>query len=374
MLDSQKIRVLHVTSTRYGIGGVEKLLLDMSPLYDQSRFDVSYCNLFCARDGFGEFPTTLRELTGSVVSIRGNRWFQTPLVFFRLLRYFRRNEFDVIHLHMIKATIIGVIVSLFLKHSKIVITRHYTRALTNHPGFVKWLDAKVTARAARVIAISDYVKQDLISEGVPEARIVKVMNGTKLAAIERPVPKFGGDPSGFRVICVGSLTRRKGHRHLIAAFRQVVNRYPLTKLTIVGEGPERERLQSQIRDLALGENIELLGFRKDIDERLAKSDLYVHPSIHEPFGIAILEAMVAELCVIATKVEGIPEIVVEQETGILVRPTDEVALAEAILERIENPTDTLRMGRRGFDRARELFGIERTVGSYQSVYYDVVGA
>src|SRR5688500_12738880 len=103
----KKIRILHLTSTRYGIGGVEKLLLDMSDKYDADRFDVSYCNLFCDADGQGVFPVAMRERGLTVYEVKGRSLSDIPQMVSSLARLLRQERFDVLHLHMLQATIVG---------------------------------------------------------------------------------------------------------------------------------------------------------------------------------------------------------------------------------------------------------------------------
>lgn len=372
--DKRKIRVLHLTSTRYGIGGVERLLLDMADRYDSDRFDVSYCNLFCEREGRGEFPTAIRAAGHRSFTIKGRRSSDVPIMLLKLIDLFRRERFDVVHLHMIKATILGGVAAL-LSGTKTVVTKHYTKALTSHPAVIKWLDAFFTSRADQAIAISEYVRQDMIAQGISQERITVAMNGTDLVSNVLPtsLEDRQSENNVFTIVSVGSLTERKGHRYLVEAISQVVEHFPKVRLQIIGEGPLRTTLNQLIMTLGLQSNVELLGFRSNVGAHLRACDLYVHPSIHEPFGIAILEAMAAGKCVVASAVEGVPEIVVDGRTGVLVPASDIGELSRAINNRIDDRLGTEDMGRAGLQRVTDLFGIERTVSTYQTVYLSVIG-
>ncbi len=162
----RKIRILNVTSTRYGIGGVERLLLDMSDKFDDREFEISYCNLFDAADGEGAFPTELRRRGLAIHEIKGTRVVDIPGMVRELMTLMQRERFDIVHLHMMKASILGWFASRrFSSHA--VITRHYTNALiAKHPWPVRRLDSMAVRGMEHVVAISKRVRDDLVSAGI----------------------------------------------------------------------------------------------------------------------------------------------------------------------------------------------------------------
>ena len=166
---NRKIKILHVTSTRYGIGGVEKLLLDMSDKYDFSRFDISYCNLFCDKNGEGIFPTTLRQNGLQYFGLKENRSGQIPQMIRSLSRLIKDEKFDIVHTHMLMGTIVGQLAARWAGRVRKILTRHYTSALVNHNFLVQKTDLWLTAKSDGVISISDAVKKDMIASGIPEA-------------------------------------------------------------------------------------------------------------------------------------------------------------------------------------------------------------
>jgi len=368
----KKIKVLHLTSSPRGIGGVERLLLDMAGKYDALTFDVGHCNLFCADLGTGEFSQALKDTGARYFEIKGRKWFELPRILFRLITLLRAERFDVLHLHMLHATILGGFAAIFVPKTKVVVTRHYTVALVNKP-LLKWLDIFFTKRADRVAAISDYVKRDLMKNGVNPEAISIVHNGTDIDAFDRAAgdADFPRKEKAFLMGTVGSLTHRKGHEHLIRALPLILRENPACELVVVGEGPELPHLQALSTELRLENKIRFAGFRKDIPQILRSFDLYVHPSLFEPFGIAILEAMAARKCVVATAVEGVTEIVVDGKTGHLVPPADADRLAEAINEAISDAGRLSRSGEEGRKRVEENFSIAKTVSGYQRLYVEV---
>lgn len=373
----KKVKVLHITSTRYGIGGVEKLLLDMSARHDTERFEISYCNLFCDAGGDGAFPKELRARGLNVIEIPGNRWVDVPKMAFRLAKVIRSERFDLIHLHMLQATIVGGFAAMLSRGVKRVVTKHYTRNLSNHPAAIKKLDNFFTKTSDKVYAISEYVKADMVADSIPAEKIVVIYNGTDISAFDKLAEENSTvldriSDGEFLIGTAGSLTERKGQKYLLEAIPIVAATHPNVRLLVIGEGPERERLNSVLKEIDIGDRIEMLGFQKNVASLLKSLDLYVHPSINEPFGIAILEAMAAGKCVVATNVDGVPEIVRNGETGLLVDPSDPAELAKAIIHFIENPVQLDQFGKEGRKTVENRFEIGITVRQYEKNWLKVV--
>ncbi|MBX7054539.1 MAG: glycosyltransferase family 4 protein [Pyrinomonadaceae bacterium] len=368
----KKIKVLHLTSTRYGIGGVERLLLEMSDKYQVENFDVAYCNLFCDEEGEGKFPTAIRQKGLDYIEISGKRVRDLPSMARNLRKILEYRQIDVLHLHMLQATIVGGLAQMGTRTSTVV-TKHYTDGLSRHAAWIKKLDHWSTKRAKCIVAISDYVRQDLIQLGFNSNKITVIHNGTDISEFDRNVALVESSKAAElrdRVLIgsVGSLTERKGHNLLIAAMPRILESVPNAHLMIVGEGPMRAELEQLIDRNGLREQVALVGFRENVAPLLSEMDLYVHPSIHEPFGISILEAMAAKKCVVATSVEGVPEIVLEGITGVLVPPKNCSALSEKIVSLLQNDDQRLRMGEAGRRRVEEHFTIGRVVNEYQAIY------
>jgi len=371
----KKIKVLHLTSTRYGIGGVERLLLDMSDKYDPERFEVSYCNLFCDADGAGAFPTDLRNRGLKVFAIRGKRWKDLPGILKDLVDLMRSERFDIVHLHMLQATIIGAIAAK-LTRRRTVVTKHYTPGPSHTGGtksrhLLQGLDLYFTRSADHVVAVSEYVMNFLFQAGIPASRASVIYNGIDLSAFDRA--SQGGSPEifpegSFVIGTVGSLTQLKSHVTLVDAFSQVAADHSHVRLLIVGEGPELGNLQAQCERLGIVDKVHFMGFSKDVPSLLKMLDVYVQPSTFESFGIVLLEAAAARKPVIATAVGGMPEIVVLGETGFLVPVGDASELADAIRKLIDNCDQRLLMGEKGRSIVSERFLIEHTVDKYQKLY------
>ncbi|TMP94756.1 MAG: glycosyltransferase family 4 protein [Verrucomicrobia bacterium] len=223
--------------------------------------------------------------------------------------------------------------------------------------------------ATRVIITETDYAEKFLRERFPGRgdRIHRIYNGLDLAPFARA--DFSSTPP--LIVAVGRLIAKKGFADLIRACRLLMERRKSFRCEIIGEGPLEEDLHQQIAQLGLQGCVELPGAKPqhEIREYLAAASAFVLPSVVDPDGgmdnlpTVIMEAMAAGLPVISTAVGGIPEMVIQSETGFLVPPGDVAALAGAI-ERLFNEIGLpRRLGERGFQRAKELFSIEKNVRS-----------
>jgi glycosyltransferase involved in cell wall biosynthesis len=172
--------------------------------------------------------------------------------------------------------------------------------------------------------------------------------------------------SAFVVGVAGRLAAEKGISVLLESMKEVLAKVPRAWLVIAGDGPERAALECRAHDLRIDHRVDFLGMRADLPRIMAALDVFVLPSLYEGFGLVVLEAMAVGVPVIATCVGGVPEVVEDGVTGVLVPPGDPSKLAEAIL-RLERDGELAKMLvehastrlRSEFDMARMLDAIER---------------
>jgi glycosyltransferase involved in cell wall biosynthesis len=160
---------------------------------------------------------------------------------------------------------------------------------------------------------------------------------------------------------------------LLHSLQKVTDVYPAACLLIVGDGPYRPQVEALISRLDLASNVTLAGFRRDIPQILAVSNIFVlSTALWEGLPLTILEAMASGLPVVASDVGGIREAVVHQETGILVPPKSSVALFEALLELLLDRQKAMAMGQRGRKRVEKFFTLERMAQETAAVYAPVL--
>ncbi|MEA2625468.1 MAG: hypothetical protein QOD06_1513 [Candidatus Binatota bacterium] len=228
-----------------------------------------------------------------------------------------------------------------------------------------------------VAAISHGVRDQLVAGGVIAGRIRVIESGVEPPG-ELPGPsgrraareRFGAD--GQVVIAVvAALVRRKAHDVLLHALAELRERDVSVLCLVCGDGEERGALESLARSLDLGDHVRFLGRRSQVADVLAAADVFVLPSRHEGLGVAILEAMAMALPVVASRVGGIPEAVVHEETGILVPPEDAASLAAALAELSASAELRGRMGTLGRERVLARFTMERMAERYETLYREL---
>jgi glycosyltransferase involved in cell wall biosynthesis len=221
-----------------------------------------------------------------------------------------------------------------------------------------------TARA--IVTVSDFAKK-FLQERFPERadRMRRIYNGLNLAEFGRA--DFSSSPP--LILAVGRLIAKKGFADLICACGLIAERGKSFRCEIIGEGPLENELRRQIERLNLQNRVALSSAKpqREVRQRLAAANVFVLPSIIDPEGgmdnlpTVIMEAMATALPVVSTNIGGIPEMVIENETGFLLEPADASALADAIEKVIDDRLLAQRLGHAGYQRAQELFSIEKNV-------------
>ncbi len=362
------IRILNITSTPYSTGGVETLLLQMAGETDADRFRVAYCNLFFPNSRFAE---DLRARRKDVFSIGSRHVAGLPFALARLTALLSDWRPDVVHTHMPYATIAGHVAAAVARVPVRIVSRHHSDAQLAPS--LRMIERRITNRATHVVAVSHSIAGELVAAGLDPARISVVHNGISIDSIDAApdvteVPWPAAWKDTFIIGTVANLYRYKGHDRLIRAFATVAEIREDARLVIIGDGPEREALRRLVCALALEERVFFTGRRPDVPSLLRLIDLYVHPALTEPFGIAIIEAMAARLPVVCTAVGGVPEIILDRVTGRLVPADDVAALASAIVEVMEDSRAAAEMGLRGRERVERDFAIAGTTRAIEKVY------
>jgi len=181
--------------------------------------------------------------------------------------------------------------------------------------------------------------------------------------------------SEVAVGAVARLSKEKGLHYLLEAFAVVAGRHPQARLVLVGEGPERQRLERLAARLGLGERVRFLGEvpHEQVPEVLQQLDIFAMPSTYEGFGVAALEAEAMELPVVASHVHGIPDVVLDGETGLLVPPRDRQALAAALDRLVSDGDLRRRLGQAGRAFVAEHYSWEENTAQMEALYKAALG-
>ena len=232
----------------------------------------------------------------------------------------------------------------------------------------------VTRCVDQYIAVSHAVALQLQQTfHVPGQKIRVIHNGIPFARFDCPPDltlraELSQGTTRPIVLTVARLDQQKGHTYLFEAIRQVRE----ATFVLAGSGPEKDALVAQACELGIQDHVKFLGDRKDIPQLLASCDLFVLPSIYEGLPLSILEAMAAGKAVVATAVGGIPEIVKDGETGVLVPSGDPVALARAIQSLLSNPIQVRKIGAAGRALVKQEFSSDGMVERINQVYEELL--
>lgn len=224
----------------------------------------------------------------------------------------------------------------------------------------------------KIITLTPAMKREYMRDfAVPAKRIQVIPNGIDLARMSS-FESCDEARSSFTVLTVGRLAPVKDIPLLMRAFAVMPGRETSDRLLIVGDGPERARIEELARELDLGASIQLLGARSDAPAVMKGADVYVQPSIYEGMSNTIVEAMACELAVVATAVGGNPDVAGTEGTAVLVPSGDVEKMAAALGELKADRELRAKIATRGRDRVVECFGLDRMVESYTAMYEQLV--
>ena len=245
-------------------------------------------------------------------------------------------------------------------------------------GMLRW----ALHHADHVVAISEFVGDSLVANGIPPERVHLVLNAID---VDRWEPGRGRDatraelglpPDAQVLLTVCRLFPEKGPAEIITALVAVRETFPETHLLIVGtditpNGEFGTRLEALVKEHDLEDVVHFLGRRPDVEGLMAAADIYVMPSFEEPFGLVFVEAMAMELPVVALDNGGTKEVVEHDRSGLLSQPGDLDALAHHMLELLRNPDRRASMGKYGRRTARERFTVQRMAADAAKVYASI---
>lgn len=297
-----------------------------------------------------------------------------------LAEMFRSGQLDIVHANNGRTSLASALAVRKARKGRFVATQHFLDP--EHAGHTgvksaifhaahKW----VSRYMAHCIAISEAARAGVLRRGeAPEQKVTTILNGIrpidpeKLTSPAQIRAELGITSETPLIVCAARLEREKDVQSLITAMTEVKAAFPDVRCVVAGQGAQQEMLTAQIQEAGLQGTVQLLGFRKDAQALIQASDIFVLPSLAEPFGLVILEAMSLGRPVIATDAGGPREIVEQGVTGLLVPPSDPPALAAAIRKLFGDRHVTAQMGQRGRERFQARFTAARMAQDMLALY------
>ena len=297
---------------------------------------------------------------------------KNPIAVGHLVRLIHKHRIDLVHVNDFWWNPIAWLASKLTRRPCVVHIRQHIQPLK-----VKqyWLN-----KADMLIAVSNGIREIALGAGVKTDRIRVAHSGIDIPRgfqkNDRMKSRYCLESDQPVIGIVAHLLPHKGYEYLIQAFREVRTALPKSHLLIVGEGSTNYRLEltKLIERLGLEQAITFVGFQRKVLEYISTFDVFVLPSIYEAFGIVLLEAMAMEKPIVASRVGGIPEIVVDGISGLLVPPRDSGALASALLRLLQDEKARLEMGRAGRQRVETHFTRDGMLKIIQDIYGGVLTA
>lgn len=294
----------------------------------------------------------------------------------RLSRAIKQLRPDIVHAHDphgVAMAALALSMSTQPKRARLVAARRVDFRLKGN-ALSRWKYDQVD----RFICASDAIREILLADGVAASRAVTVHEGIDLGHVVAAPPAALHEefwlPHGSPIVGnVAALVPHKGQRHFVEAAALVVREVPDARFVIAGEGELRPTLEHLIKHLNLEKHVILAGFRPDVLSLHKAFDVFVMSSITEGLGTSLLDAMACGRPIVATTAGGMPEVVQDGQTGILVPPRNDRAMADALITLLKDPALRDRMGAAGLALANARFSAERMVADTLLAYRDLVG-
>jgi glycosyltransferase involved in cell wall biosynthesis len=369
--------------TRLDWGGPPDILRLICESLDPDKLDVTIIT------GLTLYPSErtkkfLNEFPGRIINIPQLQRDVSPLndltALFRLYRLMRRGRFDIVHTHTAKAGALGRIAAWLEGKAKVIHTSHGH----NFYGYFGPLKSRLVILAERfltfftdrVTALTELEKSDLEQYKVtgPD-KVMIIYSGLEMDQFgnghideQQKRSELGAVSDSVLIGMVGRLEHIKGPEHFIESIPAVSERFPDTEFLLVGEGSLRDRLESRCKELNISDRVIFTGWREDVPDILKVLDIVVLPSLNEAVGRTLIEAGACGKPVVATKVGGVPEMVRDGETGLLVPAADSASLVDALISLLKDKEKRLTMGETASRWVDDKFSATRMVEGFAHLY------
>lgn len=350
-----------------GVGGAEKLISEGARFWNRQQFEFHVAYILPWKN---ELVDDLEQMGIKVSCIGGKAGLDvaTP---FRLRRLVRAENVRLIHAHLPTAGI----VARTIRGVPVVYTEH--NLANSYRPITRILNRFTYNRNRSVAAVSEAVRRSLTDYPGPDPIVIDNGVSVQVSEAQRSAARveLGLGPTDPLVVHVGNIRPHKGHLTLLEAAQVILDGSPDTSIVSIG-GEKRsgdlDRLRTEARERGLDDRMRFLGRRLDAQSFIAAADVFVNPSDVEGLPVAVLEAQALGVPVVATRVGGVPSIVSDRETGLLVEPGNPNQVAEAVLGLLRSHDGGKQIAERAKRRISERYGLDRMVRAYECVYQSIL--
>ena len=367
--NTKKILYIAVSSQT---GGVPKHILNALNYAKENGYEVTV-----AVPNDGDYYTWFQETGAKMINLQLKPYSFSSL--WKLNNLVRKEKFQIIHSHGKGAGMYTRPLKVWNPHIKVVHTFHgiyveaynllFRRIYCTIEHILKyWTDV--------FVCVSESERQESLRlKFVIPSKVRVICNGVDPRVFQNVkadralyLDEWGISKDAFVVGCVARLEKMKGHLCLIRAFKKVQDKYPQSRLLLVGDGPDRAIVEQEVKNLGLDNQVIFTGFRHDIPQVLDVCDVFVSASLKEGMPYTLIEAQAAGVPVVATNVIGNRDVVLDQETGLLVQAEDSEEMAKGIIRMIEEREYALELAKKGQKRVEEFFTIDHVTEQLFDIY------
>jgi len=373
-MSSSRTKILHVYKDFHVYNGFIGALLLLAKHTDFDKYDLILCVFSYRESPWGK---EFERLGGRIIDL-GAKWTENPLITLKLVKCFKRERPDIVQTHELKANLYGRIAAK-LAGVPIIISTIWTLQDTA-PSLRRLRDvclrpiSRILDRqSSRVVTSSDAIRRewDASLSSPLYQRIYTPCNlerDQESSEDQRILLAAMDDPGTINIGVVSRLSEEKGIQYLLKAVPLIARQISDFKVYIAGEGNYRRQLHFLVESLNVQRYVQFVGFLHNVREFLQRLDLFVQPSRSESLGVAIIEAMSAGLPVVATRVGGIPEIITDNVSGLLVPSQNAEALAEAIVTLCRDSEMRKSMGAAGKKLIEQRFRVPDFIREMNDLY------
>ena len=362
-METKQITVLHLDTVSGWRGGQQQTVYLFQAMVQKGIHTV----LACQPDSEYKKYCELNNLPHCTMRMFGE-W--DLLAGFKLARLCKRKHLTIIHAHSAHALTLGIWTKMFNRSLKLIASRRVDFSIRKNVFSILKYDNSLVDK---IICISEGIRQVLLDDGIPEEKLVTIHSGIDLNRYNdtHPPASFRRDwsiPENHIIVgTVAALTGHKDYPNFLKAAKMVISKLPGVTFMAVGDGKDEQEIKSLARELNLDKRFVFTGFQAEVGIFLKSFDIFVLASKLEGLGTSVLDAIAAGLPVVGTRAGGIPEMIKHNENGLLVEVGNSIALADAIIELVNNKLKREEFSRNGKKTIQD-FDIKNTIKKTISLY------
>lgn len=372
-----KINILHLRSslqTSTVVLGAERVVLNLCRYLQKDFFEPIIAVLKDPR-AKGELPliTQAKNYQIKTEEIFLKQRFDFNAVF-QVRQLLEKHKIDILHCHDYKSNLIGWLAAISNKNVSLMATLHGWTAGNIKLSFYEFIDSIVIRYFPNIVIVSQAMRQRIDKR----LNISVIPNGVDLTEVASDIcvadikKELNLPQEAIIIGTVGRLSSEKGQRYLLEAFARISNDFSLSYLVIVGDGPQRHNLERLAQKLGLSKRSFFTGYREDAKDIISAMDIFVLPSLTEGTPMALLEAMAQAKPVIATNVGGIPALIENNKTGILIPAKNIQAIATALKNLLPEGTLRQKLGLAALNLIKDGYSITAMVQKYADLYKRII--